>query len=123
VIHSLRVTFGANYLTNMVTSVPPYETVSLIKNNILHQSKTYKYHFKFLRYVTLVMLVDYVSLIFSPRDNRGQNNEQSECLLRAQLFIPTVPVEDDNTLQYNTNMLNVNQDGLTGNKVNLKFIQ
>jgi hypothetical protein len=38
-IHSLRVTFGANYLTNMVTSVPPYETVSLIKNNILHQSK------------------------------------------------------------------------------------
>jgi hypothetical protein len=26
-------------LTDMVTSVPPYETVSLIKNNILHQSK------------------------------------------------------------------------------------
>jgi hypothetical protein len=56
-IHSLTVTFGANYLTNMVTSVPPYETFSLIKNNILHQSKTYKNHFKFLRYVTLVMLV------------------------------------------------------------------
>jgi len=27
---------------------------------------------------------------FPPRDNRGQNNEQSECLLRRQLFIPTV---------------------------------
>jgi hypothetical protein len=25
-------------------------------------------------------------------DNRGQNNEKSECLLRTQLFIPTVPV-------------------------------
>ena len=56
-IHSLTVTFRANYLTNMVTSVPPYETFSLIKNNILHQSKTYKNHLKFLRYVTLVMLV------------------------------------------------------------------
>jgi len=31
-------------------------------------------------------------LIFSPRDNRGQNNEESEGLLRPQLFIPTVPV-------------------------------
>ncbi len=31
-----------------------------------------------------------LSLIFPPRDNRGQNNEQSECLLRPQLFIPTV---------------------------------
>jgi hypothetical protein len=29
----------------------------LVKNNILHQSKTYKNHFKFLRYVTLVTLV------------------------------------------------------------------
>jgi hypothetical protein len=25
----------------MVTSVPPYETFGLIKNNILHQSKNY----------------------------------------------------------------------------------
>ena len=33
-----------------------------------------------------------VSLIFPPRDNLGRNNEQSECLLRPQLFIPTVPV-------------------------------
>ena len=24
--------------------------------------------------------------MFLPRDNRGQNNEQSECLLRPQLF-------------------------------------
>ena len=34
----------------------------------------------------------HVSLIFPPQDNRGQNNEQSECLLRPQLFIPTVSV-------------------------------
>jgi hypothetical protein len=27
---------------------------------------------------------NYVSLIFPPWDNRGQNNEQSECLLRPQ---------------------------------------
>ena len=40
------VTFGAKYLTGMVTSVPPYETFSLIKNNILHQSKNYKNHFE-----------------------------------------------------------------------------
>jgi hypothetical protein len=45
-IHSFTVTFGAKYLTDMVTSVPPYETFSLIKNNVLHQSKTYKNHFK-----------------------------------------------------------------------------
>jgi hypothetical protein len=30
-------------------------------------------------------------LIFPPQFNCGQNNEQSECLLRPQLFIPTVP--------------------------------
>jgi len=41
-IHSFTVTFGAKYLTGMVTSVPPYKTSSLIKNNILHQSKTTK---------------------------------------------------------------------------------
>ena len=35
----------------------------------------------------------HVSLIFAPRDNRGQINEQSECLFRPQLCIPTVPVE------------------------------
>jgi hypothetical protein len=29
-IHSFTVTFGAKYLTGMVTSVPPYETSSLI---------------------------------------------------------------------------------------------
>jgi hypothetical protein len=40
--------------------------------------------------------------------------------LRPQM-LSVVPVEDDNTLQYNTNMLNVNQDGLTGNKVNLSY--
>jgi len=49
-IHSFTVTFGAKYLTGMFNSVPPYGTFSLIKNNILHQSKTYKNHFKFLRY-------------------------------------------------------------------------
>ena len=51
IIHNFTVTFGAKYLTGMVTSVPPYETFSLIKNNILHQSKIYKNQ-KFLRYVT-----------------------------------------------------------------------
>jgi len=55
-IHSFTVSFGAKYLTGMITSVPPYETFSLNKNNIHHQSKNYKNHFKFLRYVTLVML-------------------------------------------------------------------
>jgi hypothetical protein len=30
-IHSFTVTFGAKYLTDMVTSVPPYETFSYIK--------------------------------------------------------------------------------------------
>ena len=35
-IHSFTVTFGEKYLTGMVTSVPPYETFSFIKNNILH---------------------------------------------------------------------------------------
>jgi hypothetical protein len=39
-------TFGAKYLTGMVTSVPPYETFGLIKKNILRQSKIYKNHFK-----------------------------------------------------------------------------
>jgi hypothetical protein len=38
-IKSFTVTFGAKYLTGMVTSVAPYESFSLIKNNILHQSK------------------------------------------------------------------------------------
>ena len=38
-IHSFKVTFGAKYLTGIVTSVPHYEIVSLIKNNILHRSK------------------------------------------------------------------------------------
>jgi hypothetical protein len=42
----VSVTFGEKYLTGMVTSVPPYETFSLIKNNILHQSKKYKNHFE-----------------------------------------------------------------------------
>ena len=45
-IHSFTVTFGVKYLTGMVASVPPYETFSLIKNNILHQSKNYKNHFE-----------------------------------------------------------------------------
>ena len=45
-INSFTVTFGAKYLTGMVTSVPPYETFSLIKNDILLQSKIYKNHFE-----------------------------------------------------------------------------
>ena len=45
-IHSFTVTFGAKYLRDMVTSVPPYQTFSIIKNDILHQSKIYKNHFE-----------------------------------------------------------------------------
>ena len=45
-IQSFSVTFGAKYLTGMVTSVLPYETFSLIKNNILYQSKNYRNHFE-----------------------------------------------------------------------------
>ena len=45
-IHSFTFTFEVKYLTGMVTSVPPSETFSLIKNNILHQSKNYKNHFE-----------------------------------------------------------------------------
>jgi len=46
-IHSFTVTFGAKSLTGMATSVPPYETFSLIKNIILfHQSKNYINHFE-----------------------------------------------------------------------------
>ena len=44
--HSFTVTFGAYYLTGMATSIPPYETFGLIKNNILHQSKKYKNQFE-----------------------------------------------------------------------------
>ena len=45
-IHSFTVTFGEQYLTGIVTSVPSYETFSLIKNYILRQSKYYKNHFE-----------------------------------------------------------------------------
>jgi hypothetical protein len=45
IIPSFTVTFGAKYLTGMVTSVTPYENFSLVKNNIL-QSKNYKNHFE-----------------------------------------------------------------------------
>ena len=45
-IHSCTVTFGAKYLTGMVTSVPTYETFSLLKKIILRQSKIYKNHFE-----------------------------------------------------------------------------
>ena len=31
-IHSFTITFGKQYLTGMVTGVPPHETFSLIKN-------------------------------------------------------------------------------------------
>ena len=44
-IHSSTVTFGAKYLTGMVTSVPIYETFSLIKNIFFVKTKIYKNHF------------------------------------------------------------------------------
>ena len=56
-IHSFTVTFGAKYLTGMVTSVPPYETFSHSENDILHQSKKLQKSlrkFKCLRYVTFM---------------------------------------------------------------------
>jgi hypothetical protein len=40
-IHSFTVTFGAKYLTGMITSVPPYETFSFIKNNILNLGSSF----------------------------------------------------------------------------------
>jgi hypothetical protein len=43
---TVSVTFRAKYLTGMVTSVPSYETFSLIKNKILHQSKNHKNYLK-----------------------------------------------------------------------------
>jgi hypothetical protein len=43
-IHNFIVTFGTKYLTGMVTSVPPYESLNLIRKNILRQSKFYKNH-------------------------------------------------------------------------------
>ena len=49
-IHSFTVTFRAKYLTGMVTSVPPYETFSLIKKKIFRQSKIYKNHFENLNF-------------------------------------------------------------------------
>ena len=45
-IYSFTYTFGAKYLTGMITSVPPYETFSFIQNTILHQSKIDRNHFE-----------------------------------------------------------------------------
>jgi hypothetical protein len=47
-IHSFTVTFGEKYLTGMVTSVPPYETFSLIKKNILRQYSKEKIFWKWI---------------------------------------------------------------------------
>jgi hypothetical protein len=41
-IHSFTVTFGAKYLTGMVTSVPPYEAFGLIKMIFFISLKTTK---------------------------------------------------------------------------------
>jgi hypothetical protein len=63
-------TFEAKSLTGMVTSVPPYETFSFIKNNILHQSKNYKNHFENSNsevcelQVTLVMRHSFINMLF-----------------------------------------------------------
>ena len=53
-IQSFTVTFGAKYLTGMVTSVLLYETFSLIKIIFFINLKSTKSlrKFKFLRYVT-----------------------------------------------------------------------
>jgi hypothetical protein len=44
--HSFTITFDAQYLTGMVTSVPSYGTFSLINNHILLQSKNYNNHYE-----------------------------------------------------------------------------
>jgi len=41
-IHSCTVTFGAKYLTGMVSSVPSYETFSFIKKNFFVSLKSTK---------------------------------------------------------------------------------
>ena len=53
-IHSFTVTFGAKYLTVVVTSVPPYETFSFIKKIFFVSLKSTKSlrKYKFLKYVT-----------------------------------------------------------------------
>ena len=47
-IHSFTVTFGAKYLTGMVTGVPPYETFSLIKKIFFVSLKSTKITLKIL---------------------------------------------------------------------------
>ena len=42
-IYSFTVTFGAKYVTGMVTSVPPYETFSLIKKIFFVSLKSTKF--------------------------------------------------------------------------------
>jgi hypothetical protein len=42
-------------------------------------------------FATKVTVKLYVSLIFPPRDNRGQNNEESEGLLRPTGMVTSVP--------------------------------
>jgi len=41
-IHSFTVTFESKYFTGMVTSVPPYETFSLIKKKFFVSLKSTK---------------------------------------------------------------------------------
>jgi hypothetical protein len=45
-IHSFTVTFGATYLTGMVTGVPPMKLSVLLKIIIFISLKTTKNHFK-----------------------------------------------------------------------------
>ena len=44
-----------------------------------------------VKYLAPKVTVKLCIIVFPPRDKRGQSNEQSECLLRPQLFIPTAP--------------------------------
>ena len=45
-----------------------------------------------VKYFAPKVIVKLCIIDFFPRDNRGQKNEQSECLPRPQLFIPMLPV-------------------------------
>jgi hypothetical protein len=83
-IHSFTVTFGEQYLTGIVTSVPPYETFSLIKNNIVCCAHSYLYpqsRFKFLaKRLKSLTIWEQVNPIPMKLDNKHRFNNRSRTL-------------------------------------------
>ena len=45
-----------------------------------------------IKYFAPKVTVKLIIIDFPPQDNRGQNSEQSECLLHPPLSMPMVPV-------------------------------